>query len=65
MLFTVSIIGMFTELGIRRRNRASFFQIEAFIDRKIFSCYQLIPSINDVFVAEAIKMKPNIGKSSV
>ena len=41
------------------------FKSKAFIDRNIFSCYQLIPSINDVFVAEAFKMKPNTGKSSV
>ena len=41
------------------------FKSKAFIDRNRFSCHQLIPSINDVFVAEAFKMKPNIGKSSV
>ena len=56
---------MFTESDIRRRNKAIFFKQKAIIDRNIFSCYQLIPSISDVFVAEAFKMKPNIGKSSV
>ena len=42
-----------------------FFKSKAFMDRNIISCYELIPSISDVFVAEAFKMKPNIGKSSV
>ena len=65
MLFIASIIGVFTESGIRRRNKAIFFKSKAFIDRNIISCYPLIPSNNDVFVAEAFKMKPNIEKISV
>ena len=66
ILFIVISIGMFTESGIRRRNKAIFvFKSKAIIYRNMFSCCQLIPSISDVFVAEAFKMKPNIGKSSV
>ena len=65
MLFLASIIGVFTESGIRRRIKAIFFKSKALIDRITISCYQLIPSNNDVFVAEAFKMKPNIGKSSI
>ena len=56
---------MFTESGKRRQNKAIFFKSKAFIGRNIISSYPLIPRNNDVFVAEAFKMKPNIGKSSV
>ena len=56
---------MFTESGIRRRNKAIFFKSKAIIYRNLFSCYQLIPSIKDVFVAEGFKLKAYIGNSSV
>ena len=66
ILFIVSIIGMFTESGIRKRNKSIFFvKSKSIIDRNIFSCYQLIPSSSDVFVVEGFQTKPNIGKSSV
>ena len=66
IFFIVSIIGMFTESGIRRRKQSIFFvKSKSINDRNIFSCFEFIPSIKDVFVAEAFKMKPNIGKSSV
>ena len=66
ILFIVISIGMFTESGIRRRNKAIFvFKSKAIIYRNIFSCGQLIPSISDVFVAEGFKLKANIGNSSV
>ena len=45
------------------KQRKIFFKSKAFIDRNLISCYQLNPSITDVF-AEPFKMKPNIGKSS-
>ena len=65
ILFIVSIIGMFTESGIRRRNKAIFFKSKVFIERNIISCYPLNPSNNDVFVAEGFKLKANIGNNSV
>ena len=62
---SVSVLLVCLQNQVYGDKTAIFFKSKAFIDRKIFSCYQLIPSINDVFVAEAFKMKPNIGKSSI
>ena len=42
-----------------------FFKSKAINYRNIFSCYQLIPSISDAFVAEGFKLKANIGNRSV
>ena len=42
-----------------------FVKSKAINYRNIFLCYQLIPSISDVFVAEGFKLKANIENSSV
>ena len=42
-----------------------FFKSKAIIYRNIFSCYQLIASISDIFVAEGFKLKANKGNSNV
>ena len=64
-IFIASIIGMFTESGIGRRNKANFFQIKSIN----WPQYNLILSTHSqhewIFVAEAFKTKPNIGKSSI
>ena len=65
MLFLASIIGVLQNQVYGDELKQFFFKSKALIDRITISCYQLIPSNNDVFVAEAFKMKTNIGKSSI
>ena len=53
---SVSVLLVCLQNQVYGDKTAIFFKSKAFIDRKIFSCYQLIPSINEVFVAEASMM---------
>ena len=65
MLFIAGIIGMFTESGIGRRNKANIFQIKS-INWPQFNLILSTHSQQEwIFVAEAFKTKTNIGKSSI